>query len=354
MKTRHCRDPTKQVSLSPSPSPNTYKTAVFSTITGQTGSAILVTDKDDTQQLKLWLKVVEKLPNNRDERAFPEFDGSPLTHLERKIDRAARSLGHDLPHSTAFRKELEIRNKRLEGPKREAVSRALSHSIGTAALYYQAPSQSDSIATYRAIQTLIEGREGRSPEGEEGRRSTTPPRHPVEKGKGRAARQDSPKERRPRIPSETPSPSPQPRKERVESPPQPRSQGRASRQDSPIGRTPRTSSPKPSPNPPPRKRKARSPPQPRSQSPPQPRSQSPPQPRSQSPPQRSSGEQSRATPKRRKFTEEETENVKVFFARHITDNNQPALGECREFLEIYKMDRSAKNVQDKVRNLAGR
>ena len=39
----------------------------------------------------------------------------------------------------------------------------------------------------------------RSPEGEEGtnrRRSTTPLRHPIGKGEGRAARQDSPKERR--------------------------------------------------------------------------------------------------------------------------------------------------------------
>ena len=52
---------------------------------------------------------------------------------------AARGLGHTLPTATAFRKQVEIRNKRLSGAMRESVSRALSHSLMTAQQYYQAP-----------------------------------------------------------------------------------------------------------------------------------------------------------------------------------------------------------------------
>ena len=103
--------------------------------------------------LNLWVRVLEKLPAT--ELAFPQFDGTRMVHLERKVDHAARALGHSLPTSTTFRKQLEINNKRIEGPKREAVSRALSHSISTAAQYYQAPTHGDSLSTYRTIQELI-------------------------------------------------------------------------------------------------------------------------------------------------------------------------------------------------------
>ena len=58
--------------------------------------------------------------------------------------------------------------------------------------------------------------------------------------------------------------------------------------------------------------------------------------------------------RRRRFTDEEVEKVKAFFGRHIEERDKPPLSECRDFLETYKMDRTAKNVQDKVRNLAGR
>ena len=67
--------------------------------------------------------------------AFLDFDGQQVSHLERKIEVATRPLGHSLPTATAFRKELEIRNKWQEGPTREAVSRALSHSLSTALQY---------------------------------------------------------------------------------------------------------------------------------------------------------------------------------------------------------------------------
>ena len=58
--------------------------------------------------------------------------------------------------------------------------------------------------------------------------------------------------------------------------------------------------------------------------------------------------------RRRRFTDEEVEKVKAFFGRHIEERDYPPMSECRDFLETYKMDHTAKNVQDKVRNLAGR
>jgi hypothetical protein len=135
--------------------------------------------------VSLWTKLLQSL-HPTSTVAFPAFDGSPHpAHLERIIERAARRLGHDLPRTTAFRKELEIRNKRLEGPTKEAVSRSISHSQQTAALYYQAPSASDSIATYKAIQSLIAGREGQSP-GHEQERAGSAQRQEMERERGRS------------------------------------------------------------------------------------------------------------------------------------------------------------------------
>ena len=57
------------------------------------------------------------------------------------IKNAAKLFQHDLPTATDFQKQLEIRDKRLDGPTQEAVSRSLSHSFGTAAQYYQAQTQ---------------------------------------------------------------------------------------------------------------------------------------------------------------------------------------------------------------------
>ena len=109
--------------------------------------------------------------------AFPDFDGQQVSHLERKIEVATRPLGHSLPTATVFRKELEIRNKRQEGPTREAVSRALSHSLSIALQYYQAPTLTDTYSAYNAIGAIINGERGGSPVYKE--RS---------KGKGGAAR----------------------------------------------------------------------------------------------------------------------------------------------------------------------
>ena len=81
--------------------------------------------------------------------------GTPLAHLERRIAAAAKDLGHTLPTATDFRKEVEIKNHRLEGPITEGVSQALSHSMQTADLYYQAPTVEDSFGAFTAIQAII-------------------------------------------------------------------------------------------------------------------------------------------------------------------------------------------------------
>ena len=73
---------------------------------------------------------------------------------------AAKTLGHFLPTPGTFRKEFEIRNKRQEGPVREAVSRALSHSLATAQQCYQAPTMSDTYMAYGAMQDIITGTRG--------------------------------------------------------------------------------------------------------------------------------------------------------------------------------------------------
>ena len=56
--------------------------------------------------------------------------------------------------------------------------------------------------------------------------------------------------------------------------------------------------------------------------------------------------------RRRPFTVEETEAVRRYFSRHIEGRHSASLSECKTFLFRHKMDRSAKNIQDKVRNLS--
>ena len=264
------------------------------------------------------------------------------------MERAAKALGHDLPRATAFRKELEIRNKRLEGPTREAVSRSLSHSIGTAALYYQALSVSDSVATYKAIQSLIDGREGRSPEQEGGRAGCSPKN---ELGNRRQTPRPG------RSPSPTPTPpdcstSARSRAQRSRSPASPRrllQSGPSSlRQDlpkraSPGHRSGATNPDHSEPPGPPYDDRSRS------------RSRSHMVPKA-TPKATPVGPSPRVTPHRRKrFSEQENQNVMTYFDSHIKKREYPSLGECREFLETFGMsDRTAKNIQDKCRNLAGR
>lgn len=255
---------------------------------------------EDILLVKLWLKVRDAVHNGDHTTgtlAFPDLGGAAVAHLERKIQTAAKDLGYALPTATEFRKDLEVRNKRLEGPAREAVSRHLSHSSNTAAQYYQSPTQGDSLATFRIIGRLIDGRHGTS--------IALADRAPSEDGGGRTGVQDSispPSKLEPRHSGneeETPS----------ESPPA----GKASE---------KTCSYKPGT-------------------------------RAPSPP--STPRALPATPaKRKKFMAEETESIMKYFASHFEKGEQPTLGECREFLEVFDVDRQPKHIQDKCRNIMGR
>ena len=64
---------------------------------------------------------------------------------------------------------------------------------------------------------------------------------------------------------------------------------------------------------------------------------------------------SQGTPRsqrRRPFTEEETQAVMQYFARDIEAGSTAPLMECKRFLHFHKLQRTPKNIQDKVRNLA--
>ena len=54
------------------------------------------------------------------------------------------------------------------------------------------------------------------------------------------------------------------------------------------------------------------------------------------------------------FTEDHTESVTEYFADHIASRQPPSIQECREFVSQHHIDRTAKQVRDKVRNLIGR
>ena len=83
------------------------------------------------EMLLLWHRVVTQLlPNTQ--YAFPSLDRIQMKHSERRVSLAAQTLGYCLPNITAFRKVVEIRNKRLEESVWQAVSGALSHSSATA------------------------------------------------------------------------------------------------------------------------------------------------------------------------------------------------------------------------------
>ena len=54
------------------------------------------------------------------------------------------------------------------------------------------------------------------------------------------------------------------------------------------------------------------------------------------------------------FHKDETTTISEYFRDSITSGNPPAIQECREFLEKHPLQRDAKQVSDKVRNLIGR
>lgn len=129
--------------------------------------------------MKLWLKGRGPVYNGDSTigttLAFPDIGGAAVSHLERKLQTAAKDLGYVLPTATDFCKDLEIRNKRLEGPAREAISRHLSHFKNTVAQYYQSPTEGDSLATFQTI--------GSRNNGQYGTYIAVPNRSPLEDGR---------------------------------------------------------------------------------------------------------------------------------------------------------------------------
>ena len=98
--------------------PNSSLTAA--TITGKMGSSILVVGADDIPLVNLWMKLHAFIHNHQDKNNtdMVEF---PVAHFECKMKNAAQLLQDDLPTATDFQKQLEIRDKRLDGPRQEAV-----------------------------------------------------------------------------------------------------------------------------------------------------------------------------------------------------------------------------------------
>ena len=200
-----------------------------------------------------------------------------------------------MPTATSLRKNLEIQNKRLSRPMREAVSQGLSHSLGTAQQYYQAPTISDTYSAYSVMQDIIGGARAKSPdtptqkeeseEGEKGKKAklkweegdSTESRETADhgrkgkKGKERATHRNGQEEDE--------------EKEGVR----------------PLRPSPR---------------------------------------------------------KRRKvYSEEQMELITKYFGQHITQKSFPTTIECRDFVALDKthfQDRTPKGIYDKYRNIAGR
>lgn len=115
------------------------------TSAGRTEAALLVADAINVEMLVVWLKVIEGVFDDAVVLAFPDFDGKPMTHPERKMDYASRSLGHTLPTSTTFQKKFEKDRKGKQ---------ALSHFMSAARQYYQVPTLQDTFAYY-AIESIM-------------------------------------------------------------------------------------------------------------------------------------------------------------------------------------------------------
>ena len=51
------------------------------------------------------------------------------------------------------------------------------------------------------------------------------------------------------------------------------------------------------------------------------------------------------------FSETETETVSEYFSQHVSATKPPTIAECRQFLDQHHLNRDAKQIRDKVRNL---
>ncbi len=54
---------------------------------------------------------------------------------------------------------------------------------------------------------------------------------------------------------------------------------------------------------------------------------------------------------RRKYTDDETETISLYFDSYIDSNSTPSLLTCGQFLQDHNLDRNKKNIQDKVKNI---
>ena len=54
------------------------------------------------------------------------------------------------------------------------------------------------------------------------------------------------------------------------------------------------------------------------------------------------------------FTSKEEKLIEDYFGKQIATRQFPSQRECREFLELFKLQRKPKDIYDKCRNLAGR
>ena len=127
-------------------------------LTDKTASAILVADNVTVKMLVLWQRLLSRVLES--DLAFPEFDGTILTHLERKVERAAKALP---AHSNSVPKRSGNTKQTAGRTNTRRISRSMSHSQGTSATYYQAPTSKDSYVTYQTIVALIDGERGKSP-----------------------------------------------------------------------------------------------------------------------------------------------------------------------------------------------
>ena len=69
---------------------------------------------------------------------------------------------------------------------------------------------------------------------------------------------------------------------------------------------------------------------------------------------RREGGSGRGSGKRTPFTHEESEAISEYFDQHLSTGSEPAISECRAFLENHPLQRTPKQIRDKVRTLLRR
>ena len=180
---------------------------------------------------------------------------------------------------------------------REAVSRALSHSLGTAQQYYQAPTLPDTYSAHSVMQDIICGARVKSPdtptqeeESEEGEKGKEKAKLTCEEGDSTESRETADHGRKGKK-----------GKERAT-----QRDGQEEDEEKEEGVRPLRPSPR----------------------------------------------------KRRKvYSEEQMELITKYFGQHITQKNFSTTIECRDFVALYKtqfQDRTPKDIYDKCSNIAGR